>query len=287
LKTNINNKKKEKKARKNEGHNVNNNSFLHKEVWTGGLFDFLNKDDEFINDGKLRYSDKNEAIKVINQINKVFLEILDNASEELEKEINDDIKELSDNINENIKINLGDIVSKIEQKLGDEADSLNIILPQLNIDFDVDLNGTLSSSIKTYKETYTVIGDAWYHKMLNWFNSKLGTVKKTRNIVVMEKKEILDNIDKALKDMQKSEMSKLSNKFDIRIKKPIDKKLQALKQEIDGYIAEQVEIMNLKEKIDKRNIEEMITNNNMYIKKTDTLKQRTNEAKKQLRQSHE
>jgi hypothetical protein len=284
LQTNQKKREEEKKARKNEGHNVNNNSFLHKELWAGGLFDiFKNHEPDNTESDEMIYKDEAEAKKVIEQMNENFIKILDDASKKIEKEINDNIKDLSGGINNDIKEKLGDLVSKIEQKLGDESDSLNIILPQLKIDFDVDLNGTLSSSIKTDKETYREVGDAWYQKFLNKLKSNWGTVEKTRNIFKIEKKEILDNIDKALKDMQKSEMSKLSNKFDIRIKKPIDEKLQALKKEIDGYIAEQVEIMDLKEKMDKRNIEKMITNNYMYIKKTDTLKQRTNEAKKQLR----
>ena len=282
LKTNKKKEDKEKKDRRNTGH------FGNRQLWDGGLLDFWNKEkNEVINNGKLTYPNRTEATKVINRINREFIQLLKISSKELDKITNRNIKELSDDINENIKIELRDLVTKIEQKLGDEAGGLYISLPQLNINFDIDLRATLSGSIKTDKETYKIKGDSIIDGFLHWIKSDWGLVDKTRNIFIIDKKEFITKIGKALDDMQKSEMSKLSNKFDNKIKKPIDKKLQALKKEIDGYREEQVEIMNLKERNDKKIIEKMIENNNKYITKISTLNQRVQEAKKQLGQGCE
>jgi hypothetical protein len=289
LNKNNESRKKEEKDRKNEGHNVNNNSILHRELWTGGLFDFLKKDKskdtdlgKLSKEGKLTFKNKNEAEKVINEINNLFIKILGNSSKVLKKNINKHIKKLSNNINEDIKKELGDLVTKIAHKLSDEADGLNIVLPTLNINFNSDLQNTLQKSIKKDKEIYKVKGDGLLNNILHWFNSEWGTKTICRDVTTIEKNDVINNIKSGLDKLRKLEVDNLTKEIEKNIKKPIDSKLQNLTKEIDGYIYEQKDILSVKEKEDKKIIETMIENNKKFNKTVLKLDKRAKEAKKQL-----
>ncbi len=281
LEDRIESKREEKKVSKNKGHYVDNNSFFHQEVWTGGFFDFMNKDDKskdtdfdkLIKEGKLVYKNEDEAKSVINEINNLFVQVLENSSTVMEENINKNIIKLSNKVDDNIRNNLGNLLSKIEQKLSEEGDSLVIDLPKLSINFNIGSQGFLSASIKTQKETYSSKGDGIINGVLNWLNSNWGTVEKTRDIFVIEKDKIIKNINKELENIQKLEMDKLSDRFDSTIKKPIDNKLQILTHEIEGYRAEQIEIVQKKENNDK-SLEEELNFSKKYQKKITKLDSR-------------
>jgi hypothetical protein len=200
--------------------------------------------------------------------------VLDSSSKVMEQNINESIIELSNKIDDDIRNKLGDLLTKIEQKLSEEGDSLIIDLPKLSIDFDIYSQGTLAESIKTEEEKYTSKGEGFINRGLNWLNSKWGTVEKTRDIFVIEKDEITKNIKKALTNILKLEMSKLNNRFDDTITKPIENKLQSLTQEIEGYRAEQIEVVKKKEKNDKESLEEELQFTERYQKKIKKLSNR-------------
>ncbi|SFV55684.1 DNA double-strand break repair Rad50 ATPase [hydrothermal vent metagenome] len=285
LNASIESKKEEEENRKNEGHKVDNSSVLHKELWSGGLLDFMNKDknsknsknsklEKLLREGKITYKKKDKAKGVIDEINNLFIQVLNKSSKVMEQNINENISELSKEIDDDIKSNLGSLLSKIGQKLSEEGDNLVIDLPTLNVSFDFDSQGALSASIKKDTETYRAKGDGWVDRSLNWLNSSWGTVEKTRNIFVIEKKEIIENIEKSLMDIQTLEMDKLSERFDCTIKKPIDAKLQILTHEIEGYRAEQIEILKKKENSDKEFLEEELQFTKRYQKKITKLDSR-------------
>jgi len=282
LETNIESKKKEEKDRKNKRHKVDDNSILHQKLWDGGLFDFVNKKNKFkntdlnklIQEGKLEYRDKDKAQKLIDGINDLFIQILDSSSKVMEQNINENIIELSNSIDNDIKNKLGNLLTKIEQKLSEEGDSLEIDLPKLSIGFNIDSQGTLSTSIKKETETYTSKGDGYWNGFKNWLNSNWGIEEKTRDIFIIEKDEIIQNIKKALENIQKSEINKLNKKFDNTIRKPIKNKLQFLTQEIEGYRAEQIEIVKKKENNDKKSLEEELQIIKKYQKKINKLDSR-------------
>ena len=286
IKRNIQNQKKDRKDRKNVGHGNLNSSLLTKELWTGGLFDFMKSNDTdldtSIKEEELTYTNEDKAKKLIDEINNLFSTILDNSSKIMEQNINDNIHELSNAINDNIRSKLGNLLAQIEQKLSEEEDSLDICLPKLNIDFDMDSQGILSSDIQSEKEYYTKKGDGVINGVLNWFKSDWGTVEKTRNIFILEKDKIIDNIQKALNSIQELEMNKLDKKFDTMIQKPIEDKLQLLTQEIEGYRAEQIEILNKKEKNDKELLAKELMDTMKYQKKINTLETRVETSKKIL-----
>ena len=279
LETNIESKKKEEKDRKNKRHKVDDNSILRQKLWDGGLLDFINKKDEFkntdlnklIKEGKLEYRDKDKAQKLIDGINDLFIQILGSSSKVMEENINENIIELSNSIDNDIRNKLGNLLTKIEQKLSEEGDSLEIYLPKLSIGFDIDSQGTLSASIKKETETYTSKGDGYWNGFKNWLNSDWGTEDKTRDIFIIEKDEIIQNIKKALENIQKSEISKLNKKFNNTIRKPIENKLQFLTQEIEGYRAEQIEVVKKKESNDKKSLEEELQIIDKYQKKISKL----------------
>lgn len=295
LEASVENKKKEEKDRKNEGHKVDNSSILHKEVWTGGLFEFLNKKDKskdtdidnLIKEGKLTCRNKNEAEKVINEINKLFVQILDSSSNAMEQNINENIHKLSDSIDDDIRNKLGNLVTKIEQKLSEEGDSLEIDLPRLHIDFDVDSQATLSASIKAEKKPYTAKGDGLINGALNWLNSNWGTEEKTRDIFVIEKDEIIKKIEESLEKIQKLEMGKLSRRFDDTIKKPIENKLQFLTKEIEGYRAEQLEVLNEREECEQESLKDKVQFTEKYQKKIIKLDYRVKISKNILKEHNE
>jgi len=282
LEANIESRNKEEKDRKNEGHKVDDGSLWHKELWSGGLLDFINKKDKsedtdfdkLIKEGKLTYRNKNEAEKVIDEINNLLVWILESSSKTMEQNVNENIIELSHKIDNEISNKLGNLLIEIEQKLSEEGDSLVIDLPKLNIDFDVDSQAALSASIKAEEETYTAKGDGLINGALNWLNSNWGTEEKTRDIFVIEKDEILKNISDMFKDIQKSEMNNLNKKFDDMIKQPIENRLQLLTREIEGYRAEQIEILKEKEKSDKESLEEELQFTEKYQKKISKLDSR-------------
>jgi len=295
LNTTIKSKQEEENNRKNEGHKVDDTLFWHKKLWDGGLFDFMNKKDKskstdwdkLMKEGRLEYRNKDEAKILIDNINDSFLQIFDKSSKIIEQNIHENIIELSSNINNDIKNKLGNLLTKIEQKLSEEGDSLEINLPKLNINFDVDSQATLSTSIKVEEETYTTKGDGLINGTLNWLNSNWGTVEKTRDRFIIEKHEVIQNIKKVLNKIQNSTMSKLTNRFDNRIKKPIENKLHFLTQEIEGYRAEQIEIVNKKEKNDKATIEQEVQLVEDYQKKITKLDKRIKTALQLLRGKNE
>jgi len=290
LENNIKNKEKEEKDRKNKGHKVDNDSILHMELWTGGLFDFINKknkpkDKDFstlVKEGKLVYKNKEEAKQVIDEITNFVSAILDNSSKILEQNINKNILDLSNTIDDDIRNKLGNLLLQIEQKLSEKEDSLEIDLPKLSINFKMDSQNMLLSSIKTEVVYYREKGDGLINGFLNWFNSNLGTVEKKGNIFILEKNEIIDNIQKVLNNVQESEMDKLNKKFDTTIQKPIEDKLKILTKEIEGYRAEQIEVMNKKEKSDKELLAKELRDTTKYQKKIKTLETRVKSSKNVL-----
>lgn len=291
----IKRKKKEEKDRKNEGHKVDDDSFWHQELWEGGLLDILKKSekskntsiDELIEKGKLTYRNKSEAEKVITEINDLFVNVLKASSSIIEKNTNKRIAELSNNINDGIKNKLGDLLTKIEQKFSEEGDSLTIDLPQLNINLNMESEANLSASMQREEETYTVKGDGIWNGFKNFLNSDWGRVEKTRDLFVIEKDEIITNIEKALEEMQKLEISKLTKTFDDTIKKPINDKLQLLTEEIESYRAEQIDILNEREKNNKKSLEQEVELNEKQQKKITILNTRVEESKKILGTNNE
>jgi len=295
LSSNIKDKEKEEKDRKNDGHKVDNDSFLHQELWEGGFLDFLKKSkkskdksiDELIKEGKLTYKNESDAEEIITEINNLFVDVLELSSSVMEKNTNKHITELSNNINVDIKNKLGDLLAKVEQKFSEEGDSLTIELPKLNINLNMDSEANLSASIQREEETYTVKGDGSWNEFKNFLNSDWGRVEKTRDLFVIEKDEIITNIEKALEEMQKLEISKLTKTFDDTIKKPINDKLQLLTKEIESYRAEQIDILNEREKNDKKSLEQEVEINEKHQKKITILNTRVEESKKILGTNNE
>ena len=287
LDNNINKVKKEEKDRRNKGHKVNNNSILHKELWEGGLFDFFtkNKDeqyDTFREEGLLEFSDLDELQKFIDKLNKFFTEVVkDKYIKQTEVDINENINKLKTNINTIIQKKLGVLLKKIEQKFAENGDSLNIILPQLDVNIKIDFKDSLFEGVKQEKKEYKERGKDWWSKFKNWFNSDWGTETKYKDIYIVENSTIISNIEISLKEIQDSAINKLNNEFKTKIKNPINLKLQQLIQEIESYRAEQEEILQEKEKKDKFFIEKKIQITHIYQKKIKKITERLANINKQ------
>jgi len=287
-------KKEEEKAtkdRKNESHKVDNDSFWHRKLWEGGLLDFFKGSshnssksnlDILREQGELKYQNKENAEKVISGLNNMLQTMLNESSKKIEHDINCNILSLSDYINSDIKKNLTGILDVIEKKLSEGDGSLEINLPQLSIDFKLNFQTITSNLIDEESATYTRVGDGMLDRSLNWLNSDWGLEEYKRSIYTITRDSILNNIENTLQQLQKTKVDDLDSKFKEEIAFPIDKKLQFLVKEIEGYREEQIEILTKREKEDKESIEQELQTTKMYQKKLDKIDKRVNISTKIL-----
>lgn len=289
--------KKEEKQRRNAGHHIDNNSFLHRELWPGGMFDFFKKTEKeditsstdfekLKKEGKLEYRSPTKAKEVIEEISELFLNIAENSFKILEQNTNKNIDDLSNIINNNIKEKLGTLLDTIAEKFNNKGDKIEIDLPKININFDTKSNYLLSeTSIKKEKDGYyKKIKDGFLNKFLHWCYSDWGVEKKEKFSYILKKDDILSDIKNILEKIQKDKMNKIDEIFDETIKKPIEEKLTDLINEIEGYRAEQIDVLNQKEKEGKKDIDDAIIQNNKYMGKVETLQERRSQAEKKLQE---
>ena len=289
LDKNIKERDKEEKDRKNEGHNVKNES---NKLWDGGLLDGFKKDkqsdiEKLKNEGKIEYNSEKEAKETIRNIENVLSKKLIESSSKMENETNERIQKLSEKFDYSIKENLGLLLKEVEKKLSDEENNpLKIELPQLDIKIEEISTEVMMTSLTKTSKDYQVRGSSIWNKVAHWFSADWGLVTKSKEVFIITKKDLISKINELLNSLKEAEIIKFEEKFKTEIQEPIEDKLKLLKKEIEGYRAEQIDVLQERENNDKNFLEERKNIAEIYQKKIDKLADRVKISKKELGRTH-